>query len=498
MVIFALSFAFILGIVALALEGGHAEYDRRFLQEATDGAALAGAEYLDTDTSATNYNPTSARQTAVKYVTNALSGGTQAGSGLSCTYSSDIAPPPNPNSCNPDSTHSLTVTTPYNGHPEQILVRLDNVTAVILGSFVGVSKANTAARSVAGKLAGGGPFPFALYVGGNLTANGNANLQVGGNLFVRGCINFTNSDELVAFAGYGEPGAIEVLDDSATAARIGGSSTSPQVWDQGKAGCFAKVFARDSFGAGGSGATATCGKTDTAADVPGHFFLTCPSGEPPVKDLPPPVGFRHNDPCATAAPVPLTSSPSPPAAANMTPGCYDACSANAISGTFASGVYGFIGTTCTGGTSPNMIFSGDASGSGVSFVLTNGAGVCVKSCSSGAGKGSPVSLSFTTPTTGANQGILFYDCSGGSLGCSSGGGQINFKGPGTNVNFAQPSLIYAPSSTCTLTANGAQLTFGQIICNDLNLQGGSSSSSEQVFFGGPSLPSPLFDVRLIE
>ena len=43
-----------------------------------------------------------------------------------------------------------------------------------------------------------------------------------------------------------------------------------------------------------------------------------------------------------------------------------------------------------------------------------------------------------------------------------------------------------------------QLTFGQIICNDMNLQGGSSSSSEQIFFGGPSLPSPLFDVRLIE
>jgi hypothetical protein len=326
-------------------------------------------------------------------------------------------------------------------------------------------------------------------VGGNLTANGNANLQVGGNLFVRGCIHFTNSDELLSFTNNAEPGSIKVLDDPTTAARIGGSSTSPQVWDAAKSGCYAKVFSRDSYGEGGSGATATCGQTDTATANPAHFFSACPAGEPPVKDVPPPVGFKHTDPCASAAPIALTT---------LTPGCYDACTANAVSGTFAAGIYGFIGTTCTGGATPNLIFSANTSGTGVSFVLTNGAGVCITNCTAGAGKGSPVSLNFSAPTSGANQSVLFYVCSGGSLGCSSGGGPVSLKGPGANTNFAQPALVYAPSSTCTLQANGAQVSFGQIICNDVALQGGSASSAEQLYFGGPALPVPLYDIRLIE
>jgi hypothetical protein len=217
-----------------------------------------------------------------------------------------------------------------------------------------------------------------------------------------------------------------------------------------------------------------------------------------VTALPPPVGFKHTDPCASAAPAALTSAASPPAANNYTPGCFDACSANSASGTFGAGVYGFTGTACGGGSTPNLIFTGNSSGTGVSFVFSNGAGVCIANCNAGAGAGSPVTLTFSPPSSSPNQGVLIYSCSGGSLGCSSGAGPVALKGPGANVNFQAPALIFAPSSTCTLTANGGQQTFGQIICNDLVLQGGSVSSAEQIYFGGPGLPSPLFDIRLIE
>lgn len=486
MVIFVLSFTFLVGIAALAVEGGRAESDRRFLQAMTDGAALAGAEYLNADTTASDYQPTSARQTAAKYIFNGLAGGTQAGNGPACSYSSDITP----GSCDPDSTHKLTVTTPYNGHPDQILIRLDNTTPLLLGTAVGVSSVNTAARAVAQKVAGGETFPFALYVGGNLTSNGNVNLQVGGNMYIRGCIQFTNSDELVAFADNGEPGSIDVLADPNISSAIGGNSTTPQVWDQGgNNGCKANVFARDSYGQSGSAKTSTpsCGKTA----APTQFFLTCPSSPVNVTNVMPPKGFKHTDPCQSTAPTTWI--------AGSGPGCYNACTANAVSGSFSAGIYGFIGSTCSPGSVKDLIFTGNATGSGVSFVLTNGAGVCIQSCNAGAGTGNPATLTFTPPASGqTNEGLLFYDCSGGLLGCSSGGGQVTFKGPGAGINFGSPSLIFAPSSTCTLQANGAQYTLGQIICNDLTLQGGASSSAEQVFFGGPGLPSPLFEVSLIE
>jgi len=71
------------------------------------------------------------------------------------------------------------------------------------------------------------------------------------------------------------------------------------------------------------------------------------------------------------------------------------------------------------------------------------------------------------------------------------------------VNFCpapclQPSLTFAPGATCRLYSNGAQQVFGQMICHNVIIQGGNPSGSMQVFWGGPALPQPNFDVRLIE
>jgi len=484
MVIFVIMFTFLVGLAALAVEGGRAESDRRFLQAVTDGAALAGAEYLNADTTATDYQPALARQTAAKYVYNGLAGGTQAGNGPACSYSADITP----GTCDPDSAHKLTITTPYNGHPEEMLVRVDNKTTEILGAVVGITSATTAARAVAQKVAGGQTFPFALYVGGNLTSNGDVNLQVGGNTYIRGCIQVTNQSTILGFADNGEAGSIDVLADPTITGPIGGNATTAQDFIHGGSnGCVAPVYSRDSYGEAGSATTSTptCGQAQGGGSS--HFFLPCPSSPVNVTTVNPPKGFKHTDPCAQAVPVSWVSGSGP--------GCYDACTANNVSGSFSAGIYGFIGTNCGPGKVKDLIFSGNSSGAGVSFVLTNGAGVCLQSCTSSG----TATLTFSPPATGQpNEGILFFDCSGGALGCSSGGGEVTFQGPNASINFASPSLIFAPSSKCTLQSNGAQQTFGQIICNDLTLQGGASSSAEQVFFGGPGLPSPLFDVSLIE
>src|SRR5205807_8089069 len=129
-----------------------------------------------------------------------------------CSYSSDIVPGTG-NTCDPDSSHSLTVITPYNGNSDQVLVRIDDNLGFNLSRVIGVAGVHTAARAVAHRNSGGVPFGFALYAERNLTTNGNLSLQVGGNVFVTGCVILTNADELITFSQGGEPGNIQVYDD---------------------------------------------------------------------------------------------------------------------------------------------------------------------------------------------------------------------------------------------------------------------------------------------
>jgi len=84
LVLIALGSAALFGLAALAVDGGIAEADRRFLQAVGDGAALAGAQHLNASPTAVEQQE--ARQAAVLYATSTLSGGnTNPGLPAGCT-----------------------------------------------------------------------------------------------------------------------------------------------------------------------------------------------------------------------------------------------------------------------------------------------------------------------------------------------------------------------------------------------------------------------------
>src|SRR5258708_16463709 len=134
LILVALGGAFLFGLVALALDGGIAESDRRFLQSVGDGAALAGAQRLGP--SPTVLQQQEARQVAVLYASSTLSGGNTnpslpaGGTGLAFEVR---ASPPDPGTAvfEPDSAHSLYLETPYSPPGgtcphDQVLVRVSH------------------------------------------------------------------------------------------------------------------------------------------------------------------------------------------------------------------------------------------------------------------------------------------------------------------------------------------------------------------------------------
>jgi hypothetical protein len=211
----------------------------------------------------------------------------------------------------------------------------------------------------------------------------------------------------------------------------------------------------------------------------------------------------------------------------MTPGCYDPCS-NAIpnNATLLDGTYAFVPS----GTGCNVSFAGfahsdsKATGSsancesensskvklgtgnhacvgttdvgGTSFIFYNGVGLCVEAsgCSL---KGKPtITLNGPDDPDYFNFGMTVVDCPQPGNPCGGGGGAILIKDP--NLSFILTGVIYAPNVTCDLEANANQSSFGQVICQDATVQGGSVSGGDTITWGGSHLPIPLFQTQLIE
>jgi hypothetical protein len=537
LVLFALAAVFIIGIAGLAIEGGVAEADRRFLQAVSDGAALAGAEHLNSNPTATQQRD--ARQAAVLYAIAGLTGGNPNPSlPAGCTGSADVPPPPDgpthtPGSaaCDPDSQHSLYFETPYAGSKDQILVRVDHVDKAALSSVIGVNTVQIASRSVAKVVAGASPFGYALYLSGNLHDQGSNADTVQGNIYVRGCINNTNNAHLLVGAdpAHAQEGKIEVFDSGNVGQSFNGTGPS------GGSGC--NVNASTSTTASGiatglpfDGTFAAAGHTTNftvcGAVVPaGNFAAACPSGEPPVPDVGIPAYPQTTDPysCSTASSRPAFA---PVSGTTYAPGCYDACSATGITGTMRDGTYSFYPASACAG--PNVEVVGDLTNTpigapiepgfaqasnGVTIILYNGAGLCFSPCGKSSGNGtatltapcqvtqSPAPAGCQTTTkNNPNNGLVVYECPG-SAGvappcATSGGGLMYAKGPKMTVNLT--GLVYVPGSSCTEWANAGFHVLGQVVCADGQFQSGSSGGAADIQYGGPVLPVPVFQVELIQ
>jgi hypothetical protein len=444
-------------------------------------AALAGAHHLPG-------NAAAAQQAAANYAVSGLNGG---------TIPTGCSPPatggPLPTGCDPSPPHTLTITTPYEGNTSEILVRLDHTDTLNLAALVGVSSAKTASRSVARSFSGGQPFGYAVYAGGDITQNGNADAFVNGNVYAQGCVRYGNAGTFKVTPQGALVGSVELYNKDNV-------STAQQSWTSGSGtGCTVKVDGTtgpNQWGAFGHvSGNENCGPLGTLGA--GFVDASCPSAEPPVPFVAPPQ-FTPAGPTG----CPGSPSASPSGQSTASPGCYNACSAVTSGNTvfpnvvFQPGTYGFVGNGTTGGC--NVILSGTAAGTGVTFYLYNGTSFCNDGSTNGAScklsNNSDITFSAPTGSTDPNFGMLIYSC---GTPCGTGGSGLFFiKGPAANISLQ--GTVYNPGGDCVVDANGASRITGQLICNNVQLQGGTVSTGTGVTYGGNLLPTPNFAAQLIE
>ena len=502
LILFALGLTFLIGIAGLAIEGGLLQADRRFDQAISDGAALAGAHKLP------SVDTTPALTQAAHYAVAALNGGQIPSdcNAVMATLAVDTTPPalgvPLPTACDPSPTHTLLIHTPYNLRPDQILVRLDHKITLNLAAVVGAGPGSTASRSVAQSFSAGTPFGFGLYVRGNLHVIGNTGTNettVHGNVYVRGCIENNNQDHVIVMPSTDgtQVGSVEVYGDSS----VPGVGTMPQVWTSG-AGSGCNAFVDGSTGPsqwGASGhASRACAPKSTGLGTAGFSTDVCPAGEVPL------IGFP------TFTPHDSTGCPNaPPGTFTTTGGCYSACAAgggNVIipDGTvFSPGTYAFVGNGAAGGC--DVMFAGSASVAqtlagdgfgGVTFYLYNGASMCSgkTDCAHSDASGTVTLNAPNVPSPDdKNFGILVYSCNGT---CGNASGDFDFKSPHVDVSLT--GTVYNPAGDCIVFANGGTGVVGQLVCDNVTLQGGTVGGGLSVNGNKGVEATPNFLAQLIE
>lgn len=504
LVLFALSLTFLVGIAGLAIEGGLLQADRRFDQAISDGAALAGAHKLP------SVDTTPALTQAAHYAVAALNGGqipSDCNMANMATLAVDTTPPalgvPLPTACDPSPTHTLLIHTPYNLRPDQILVRLDHKITLNLAAVVGAGQGSTASRSVARSSSAGTPFGFGLYVRGNLHTVGNTTTTVLGNVYVRGCIENNNQDQVVVKPSTdgSQLGSVEVYGDQ----NVPGVGSMPQVWTNGSSnGCNSFVDGStgpSQWGASGQGASGACAPASTGPGTAGFNTGVCPAGEVPLIGFP--TFTPHDSTGCPNAPGTFTST-----GGTATMGCYSACDAggkNVIipDGTvFSRGTYAFVGNGAAGGC--DVMFAGSASVAptvgdgfgGVTFYLYNGASMCSgkTDCAHSDASGT---VTLNAPNVQSpddkNFGILVYSCNGA---CGNASGDVDFKSPHVDVSLT--GTVYNPAGDCIVFANGGTGVVGQLVCDNVTLQGGTVGGGLSVNGNKGVEATPNFLAQLIE
>jgi hypothetical protein len=188
-------------------------------------------------------------------------------------------------------------------------------------------------------------------------------------------------------------------------------------------------------------------------------------------------------------------------------GCYSACAAggNLIipDGTvFTPGTYAFVGNGAAGGcdvmfagSESNASTGGDGFG-GVTFYLYNGASMCTGTNHCGVADASGT-ITLNAPNISSladkNFGMLLYSC---ASTCGDASGVFDIEGPAMNVNLT--GTVYNPGGDCIVHSNAGQGIDGQLICDNITLQGGIVGGGNSVSWDAGRQSTPNFLAQLIE
>jgi hypothetical protein len=228
------------------------------------------------------------------------------------------------------------------------------------------------------------------------------------------------------------------------------------------------------------------------------------TGEPPVPLTGVPTFTVHDGTGCPTGPVATFTTTLNVATA----GCYSACATgggNVIvpdQTVFTPGTYSFVGNGVTGcdvmlAGSASVAGGGGGDGfGGVTFILYGGASMCTGThvCGTANSSGTVTLNAPNIPSpSDLNYGILLFSC---NVSCTNSSGIFDFEGPALNVNLT--GMVYNPGGDCTVHSNAGQGIVGQLICDNIYLQGGSVSSGSSVGWGGGVVSSPNFLAQLIE
>ncbi len=316
LVLFALSFTVLFGLMAVAIEGGMMFVDRRQLQNAADASALAGAYSLETLPLPTYQT---ANQNALQVLVDNLPGTTMPGTiPTSGSFTQSLG-----------SGYSATVTATGASGWDTYQVSVSHVFSLQLGTGLGF--ANPTLRASA--KAQSGTFPFALILLQNDLAQYDNNSAVGN-------------------------GSLELL--KASGATAGGGGFSNEGFNIGTGGSASMTFspcgaAGDLWAVSEYPASATNLAARTTGETGDSTCSTHPASYPKLQTTPLPVPI-YPEPSVTgtsyASAISLTSGTS-----YLCPGTYSANNAIAMSSSptlvLLPGVYRFTGSNAisiSGGT----------------------------------------------------------------------------------------------------------------------------------------------------
>ena len=503
-VLLAVTMAALVAFTALCFMAGSSYISRRNMQQVADGFTLSFGSQISGLTCATSPILTTANVKAyADYADGVLSPQIQSASSSSisgnCTNGWTLVYS-HPNSL------TINVTYPYNHDYRDVLALVNIITPLQLSKFLGVSSADLFARSVARHAGGGIATGYAIMAHTSLTCHGSVITIVQGSIYssqlptTKGGCGFQATAVKDSYGSYSDYGNFTVYADG----NPWGSSLLADGYEEA------------------GHVTPTCGVTPTTQYVNGNENGENPSPcslsyIPPVTSngwplFPEPnVSFPQPSTGKCVAATNYGSGPAPTISGGVTtyaPGCYSSLDLSSASNpVFSPGFYYFNGV----GSGVNGLSLGKGTrllGSDVSLEFVNTASISTggkcsvgQPCGFGADPAHPVTLggktygSFSAPPSSGSAWCSSVCPLAGMLIWSSSTGSFNLEGPGESSWFS--GSIYWPSD-CTWDANGTSSLLGQIVCNTIDLQGGSGSSGTSVTYSDLTTSTGRGETTLIE
>ncbi len=501
---------------ALILMAGMVYWDRRELQGLADSAALAGAIKIGLYDCASSPSLSAPMAQAA---TNASDGviSAQVGASTGSTFGGACSPNWTATYTHPGSLQAI-VNFPYHGDATELEVVLSHDNPLQFGGFLG-NTTTIRARAVAKHVAGSPGGNFAIFARANVSCQGTAPVVVTGSIYSTNAIGYNGQCAVIARAindsgFYRDYGNIVVYADN-------------QAWGGTSAFCGAQVCA-DGYELSGH-LTPSCGSTGISqyldpaqlslnpnpcsnAIVPAAPYLAYPTYIDP-NTAPP------NPPSGACSRTTNYGSGPPPGMVDgfgfkhFNPGCYTTLDVAAATpnnkAVLEPGFYYFNG----GGIC--LQNKAQVLGKDITLEFVNSAsfssdkcqpsptGSCgtSSSCGFGSDPGQPPLDGFTwfaAPQVGSSSWCTGSCPSGGLLiyyKPDSPSGSFYIQGPGESSWFK--GSIFWPGP-CTWQANGTSTILGQLVCQTVALQGGTSSTGGAVQFATDIINVAAAEAALVE